>query len=282
MPEEKATSQNVPWATFLETSPPNVREEVSEFFTLYSGSWIVAQPDLQLHCSSENCGGSRFFAWRSDSVYVAVGWSQFFARYTCRNCQKASKVFAVGAHRPKGDSEDGVAVKFGELPEFGPPVPSRVISLIGPDRDMFLRGRRSENQGLGIGAFGYYRRVVENQKGRLIGEIAKVAARLGASPESMALLAKAEQENQFSRAVDSVKSAIPQALLIDGHNPLLLLHNALSKGLHAKTDEECLELATSIRVVLTELAERMSLALKDEAELKQALSKLLNAGEPNE
>ncbi len=49
----------------------------------------------------------------------------------------------------------------------------------------------------------------------------------------------------------------------------------LSEGLHAGTDKECLELATSIRVVLTELAERISQALKDEAELNQAVARLM-------
>lgn len=37
-------------------------------------------------------------------------------------------------------------------------------------------------------------------------------------------------------------------------------------------------MATSIRVVLTELAERISVALKDEAELKQAIGNLLKRG----
>ena len=57
--------------------------------------------------------------------------------------------------------------------------------------------------------------------------------------------------------------------------PLTLLHPALSEGIHAKTDEECLELATSIRVVLIELAERIAAALKEEAELKSAVSRLI-------
>ena len=47
------------------------------------------------------------------------------------------------------------ALKFGEFPAFGPPVPPRVLSLIGPDKDLFLKGRRSEIQGLGVGAFAY-------------------------------------------------------------------------------------------------------------------------------
>jgi len=63
--------------------------------------------------------------------------------------------------------------------------------------------------------------------------------------------------------------------LINGHNPLTLLHSALSDGIHAKTDEECLELATSIRLVLIELADRIATALKDEAELRTAVTKLL-------
>lgn len=50
-----------------------------------------------------------------------------------------------------------------------------MISLIGPDKELYLQGRRSESRGFGIGAFSYYRRVVENQKSRIIEEIAKAA-----------------------------------------------------------------------------------------------------------
>ncbi len=91
---------------------------------------------------------------------------------------------------------------------------------------------------------------------------------------------QAAQETQFSKAISMVRDAIPQVLFIDGHNPLTLLHNALSEGLHEKTDAECLELATSIRIILTELSERITLALKDEAELKQALSNLMRRSSP--
>jgi hypothetical protein len=164
--------------------------------------------------------------------------------------------------------------KFGENPPYGPPTPSRLISLIGPDRELFLKGRRSENQGLGIGAFGYYRRVVENQKNRIIEEIIKVAESLLMSPDTIAELRNAQKENQFSKAVQSIKAAIPQRLLITGENPLLLLHTALSRGLHGQTDEKCLELAQDIRLILVELSELLGQALKDERELKEAVSRL--------
>jgi hypothetical protein len=71
-------------------------------------------------------------------------------------------------------------------------------------------------------------------------------------------------------------------LIISGRNPLLLLHNALSDGLHRRSDEECLELASAVRVVLAELSDRLGQALKDEVELEKAVSKLANLPNPKE
>jgi len=156
-----------------------------------------------------------------------------------------------------------------------------MIKLIGPDRDGFLKGRRCENQGLGVGAFIYYRRVVENQKDRIIGEIIKVSEKIGAPEEKLKKLRASLQETQFSKAFNTSKDAMPESLLINGHSPILLLHAALSEGVHALTDEKCLELAGSIRVVLGELSERLSQALKDEAELTKALSTLMNKEKAN-
>jgi hypothetical protein len=98
---------------------------------------------------------------------------------------------------------------------------------------------------------------------------------VNADPESIAALESAQAETQFSRALASVKSAIPQTLLINGHNPMTLLHSALSEGLHDHSDEQCLEIASSVRVVLAELSERLAQALKDEAELNKALARLM-------
>jgi hypothetical protein len=100
------------------------------------------------------------------------------------------------------------------------------------------------------------------------------------TPEVQSVFEQAARETQFRKAVEDVKSVIPQELSIDGHNPLTLLHSALSQGLHANTEEQCLEMATSIRIVLTELSERISIALKDEVELKQALKTLMRRESP--
>jgi hypothetical protein len=262
-------------AEFLESTPPNSRTIVADLLSPHDNSypWKMNTPDIQLHCTSDLCSGTRSFRNADDTLVNKIA-SYNFVRYVCRNCESVSKTYALVLFA-KSD-RTGLALKLGETPAFGPHVPSRVITLIGPDRDLFLLGRRAESLGLGIGAFAYYRRVVENQKGRILKEIGRVAKRLGASSEKLKLFEKAETEAQFTKAIEIVKPAIPDSLLIGGQNPLTLLHSPLSEGLHELPDEKCLELATSIRVVLTELADRTSRALQDKKELDDAVSRLLN------
>lgn len=212
-----------------------------------------------------NRGDDDFEVSNSDNIFLTV---------RCRNCGSSRKTYALSVNIVEPGTKVEV-LKYGEQPEFGPQTPARLISLIGPDKELFHKGRRAENQGLGIGAFGYYRRIVENQKNRIIDEIIRAAKKLPGTDVLIADLDRAKQETQFSTAVAQIKHGIPQVLLIDGHNPLNLLHSALSEGLHTGTEERCLELATSIRVVMAELAERLSVVLKEHVELKDAVSKLM-------
>jgi len=265
----------LPFARFLESVGPDTTHYVGGLVEQNTNGHIVLQePEIELHC--ETCDGIRWFRCSDANRHYISGKLDFeFVAYVCKNCSKTQKTFALAVAKD-GIKRSGRVQKVGELPPFGPPTPARVMKLVGEDRELFLKGRRAELRGLGIGAFAYYRRVVEEQKGRIIKEIGKVAVKVKPSRETSELFAKAEAEAQFSTAIDLIKSAIPESLLIDGHNPVTLLHSALSEGLHAQTDEECLELANHIRVLLTELAERISIALKEEATLKTAVTRLLN------
>lgn len=265
---------------FFESVPPGrmvaVKNLGREVHSKYGISYQFLLPVLHLHCDTDSCNGIRFFEPTDSENVKPNGQDEHFITFICRNCRKTSKTFALWSFLNKKDM-NGKLFKFGEYPSFGPPTPAKVITLIGKEKDYFLKGRRSENQGLGIAAFAYYRRVIENQKNKIFDEIIRVSEKIGAEKELLDELASAKAETQFSKAVETVKHGIPQALLINGHNPLTLLHSALSEGLHAQTDEQCLELATSIRIVLTDLVDRISNALKDEAELNAAVGRLLKS-----
>ncbi|MHC1769019.1 MAG: hypothetical protein AB9869_32840 [Verrucomicrobiia bacterium] len=274
----KAEFPQVTTAEFLESHPPgqfvqltDIEEPESPNLEMY-----LRIPQLLLHCTSDCCNGPRFFRARQERQQLdSERETNLFLFYRCANCKTSEKVFAVSVSRAGNPI---IGYKFGEFPAFGPPTPARFIRLIQPDRELFLKGRQCENHGLGVGAFTYYRRVVEQQKNRVLREVRKVAERIGAKPEQLACLDQATEEIQFTKAVDMAKTAIPESLLISGQNPLTLLHSALSAGVHELSDETCLELATDIRVVLIELSERIAAALKDEAELDRAVSRLVNRG----
>ena len=176
-PTEVKRDAKVSLAVFLETSPPDTRVHVHDVAALNSQATLVLnEGDVRLPCDSEECEGKGRLGFEQiGTSYLKHGSANFvFATYFCRNCRMTTKTYALGVFlEDKGSS--GIVQKFGEVPAFGSDVPARVITLIGPDRDLFLSGRRAENRGLGIGAFAYYRRVVENQKGRIVEEMAKVA-----------------------------------------------------------------------------------------------------------
>ena len=285
--EQKTTSSAVKLGPieakeFFENVPPGVEAMVTGVpETLYGPPpnpyngprYVENLPDLVLHCSEKECGGFRLFQCETPFVVDPGKTQDAFILYRCKNCGFTFKTYAILAHR-QGSEKVVRMFKYGERPAFGPPLPSKLIELVRPEWDYFQKGRRVENQGLGIGAFSYYRRVIEDQKNRILDEIIKAATKLNAARDLIKELERAKIETQFTKALEGVKSSLPEQLMIASENPLLLLHDALSEGMHKETDEECLKKAGDIRVIMTELAERLSQALKEDSELKAAVSRL--------
>ena len=280
--EERKNREPILFSQFLESTPPSRTVAVAYIWSVYrnslKGPWLVlSKPNIDLFCEDEKCKGLRVF--RTSHFSDRPSTNEFtyeHVTYKCSNCMKTEKTYFIALKIDKKKEENGYAYKFGEMPPFGPRTPSKLISLIGPDREEFLKGRNCESQGLGIGAYAYYRRVVENQKNRILDEIIRAARKLSADDKTISALESAKGEKQFSKAVNLVKEAIPKALLISGQNPLTLLYAALSEGLHTSSDDKCLDAAHDIRIVLAELAERLGQALKDEAELNAAVTRLTN------
>jgi hypothetical protein len=261
---ESTEISSVSLEKFLETVPPGEAKRVADvrFLSAVNQLACLRIPQLNLYC--EECDGIRTFQC-SQSLEVApgAGVTDMFMEYICSNCGKYQKSFALRFSFPAGDDGFGDCIKFGEIPAYGSPTPNRLLNLFGGDRNQFLKGRRSENERLGFGAFAYYRRVVESHKDQILDEIIKVANEL--APGMVGKLEAAKAENEFLKAIDSVKDAVPQALFVNGHNPLALLHSAMSKGLRANNDKQSLEAAHDVRLALADLVERIDSALKAKA-----------------
>ncbi len=265
-------------AKFLETVPPGeFRRLPREFFPNDAhGRTVLEWPAAEFYC--HKCNGVRYAD--PDTSTISFGFDAGQERnsicdYHCRNCRTFLKRFAVVAYSPPAKPEGlGSIAKVGELPLFGPYVPTNVFQLLAEDVDAFQKGLRAEAQGLGIAAFAYYRRVVESQRTHIFDEIIAAAEHVGADSAMIERLKELRQHWRFQRSIDEVKDCLPQILLIEGQNPLELLHPVLSDSIHDRSDEEALEIASEIRLVLINLAERIALAKTQSDELKQAVGKL--------
>lgn len=284
-PESSSLPNDMDWREFLADYPPGTRAKVEGSLEASTNNRPkFSTPELQLYCDTGGCEGPSWCKGVARTVGLLFPapqhsevWDGLLV-YTCKRCNRELKTYAV---RFLGslcfpDEHLSEFAKMGEWPPFSFRTPSKVISLVGPDKELFLRGRKAEAGGLGIGAFAYYRRIIEDQKNRLLGEIVKVARRTNAPAVTITQLEDAISETQFSKAMDMVKDAVPQSLFIEGQNPLTLLHRALSRNLHGASDEECLKVAHNVRVILFEFAERLSQALRDQKELEESVNRLLN------
>ena len=267
----------VKFEDFLSKYPPGEAQAISNLGISRSphSTPILIKPRLKLHCPNSICSGVRFFdSYQTKKVPLSEKWTRIFLHYSCANCRTHSKIFAIMA-RWNTDIDEGEAIKVGEWPPFGPKVSARVISILGESKDLFLMGRRSEIQGLGIGALAYYRKVIENQKDHLIDEIIRVVRRTGSPGPQIEKLKSAKMEDKFKGAVELISDALPQTLLINGYNPLALLEQAISKGSYVNNDRDALKLATALRKILSELAERVVRALEDQTDLEEAVNYIL-------
>jgi hypothetical protein len=271
------------WKEFLESTPAyvgrrfeNLIHDLTPSSSAYT--WGGPSPRIQLYCEVDD--GVR---WCNPGGNVECSQHRtLFIQYTCRDCGRWSKTFALILDPEKLDPDSDVkptvltAIKLGEYPPFGSHLAKRLQDLLSKtDLELYRKGLRTEREGHGIGAAAYFRRVVDNQWKALVKKLRDAAEKLGTPREKLKVFEEALAQPQFSTAVDMLKDAIPAKLLIlDGRNPLTLLYRPLSVQIHHLSDEQCLQQAADIRVVLNETFDNISRVLRDDETLKAAVSRL--------
>lgn len=114
---------------------------------------------------------------QNSTIRVTESYQYFHLYYACKNCCETEKIISICIRiEDKNETEVVIAIKLGENPPFRPHVPRKLLNWFDKDEiELFKNGRRAENQGLGIGAFAYYRQLVEQQKDKLIDKIIEIA-----------------------------------------------------------------------------------------------------------
>jgi len=184
-------------------------------------------------------------------------------RYLCAKCGKIIRTFILMIW------EDGTMMKIGQFPAATCEIPKEISSLgdstIG---ELYSKGKISENQAYGIGAFAYYRRVVEGCIDELIDSIESIIP-IDKKQEYEELIKKVKKEKNAQKKIELVKDTIVDTA-IQG-NPFSKIYELSSIGLHQLSDAECLECAESLRDVLLYVVGETKHAKDKQEKLKTGL-----------
>lgn len=192
--------------------------------------------------------------------------------YLCTHCQNFERYFFI---KTGSDQQGSWLMKVGQFPSWEAQESPNIEKLLGQHASYYKKGLICESQGYGIGAFGYYRRIVEEIIDELLSEIADLLSGVDLEKYETALL-KTKETTVTAEKIELVKDLLPAILRPDGMNPLAALHSALSQGLHAESDEECLELSENCREILIFLVNQVSASKQSAKSFTTSMRKLLD------
>lgn len=247
----------------------------------------LPKPSINMHCS--HCLSRQTFNmineyWDDDKLgYTSTGPTghTFRLKYLCAGCSKTLILFYVefGQRIKKAGKEKQTKYwirKVGQNPPWKIDVDKGLESSLGDLSGLYKKGLVSESQSYGIGAYAYYRRVVEEVIDSLLDSITELMDKEEDKKKYLDTLEETKKEKNAESKIKLIKDLLPASLRPDNINPLDIIYSALSEGLHGKSDEECLEMADEIRKSLIFLVNQVLSQKETKKEFTASMRKLLD------
>jgi hypothetical protein len=197
------------------------------------------------YCSHEKCKAERPF--RRGTYQTGLGGLNpcygyiFTLLYTCTHCDSQFWCWVEA-------SEDELWIrKVGQLPPYDILVPPDLQNALGDDATLYKRAQICVSQSFGIAACSYLRRLLEDQITPLLQLVYEVRKAEG---EDVGGLSEILNEKVAEKKIRLANEVLPSSLEVPGDNPLELIYDKLSAGLHRQNEQECMEIATEASQIL--------------------------------
>jgi len=171
----------------------------------------------------------------------------------CQSCKtKIDFLIRSTSDKDWDKRQDGMTItiqKVGQFPSYEIGLNTALKKYLNDeDQSNYKKALVCLSTSYGIGAYAYLRRVIENEIKRIIQDIAGLdfdgAEYVRTAYEAFKV------DFQMSKLIDVVNKYLPGSLKELGDNPIRLLYEQLSGGIHEFTDEQCIEKAHYIDVLL--------------------------------
>jgi hypothetical protein len=231
-------------------APTVTLRQVLEDYPLYRawrGEWRVPG-SISRDCTE--CGKETTWKY-GGNLANSPGGSLKLPYYSCVDCGKDSVYFLIVV------LNNGRLMKAGQFPMPSVRVPKNIEKRLGASADFYKKALTSRNEGYGLGAVAYFRRVVEDKTNELVDVVADAAEAYGVPAADVEKIRAAKNEKTYEDKLKVAAHAVPEVLKPDGANPFQAMYDILSGGIHAQSEEECLQIADDVREIFDYLFDRL-------------------------
>ena len=220
----------------------------------------LEESNIEMFCKT--CKNDRTFKIH-DKNFGLLESRHFQSLYICTHCENDIQLFYL-----QSDIGNNRIRKVGQSPPISIKIDNELRTFLGDENIvLYNNGRRNEIYGYGIGAFVYYRRIIENKINDLLDLMKSIV-------DEPARIEEAIKTRRMEDKIQIVYNDLPEMLYVDGSNPLKLLYELLSGGIHGKTDQECAENAKVIRKAFDFLIKAMDNLRRQKEDYSAAIKEL--------
>jgi hypothetical protein len=241
---------------------------------IYTGAVVAKQVPRFLEIWCDNC--SLTTVWEAKFYEGESNNDGFNTKsYTCRNCGNREARYYFRWH--VGAASGSVFVKVGQYPPLEERVGESLKRMLdADDLKMYRNALKMRNFNMGIAAVAYLRRVVENRMNDMLDVLHETAVLHHADKQVLDRLKEAKAERRFATKADYAGDLLPSNLRPPGKpNPMAILHDLASAGLHGDSDEECVEVFDACRTTFEHVFSKMRIELDEARDYVKSMEKLV-------
>ena len=199
--------------------------------------------------------------------YGIITW----LNYKCASCNNFERDFFI-----EMNSEKEFLRKVGQVPPWDITIERELNSILGDFMKYYKNGLISESQGYGIGAYAYYRRIIEGIIDFLLDQIGNLLEKENEEEYKEALV-KTKETNNTQEKIKLVYDLLPPILNPQEFNPLKTIYGVLSEGIHGRSDEDCLTDAEILRETTLFLVKEVLRSKEERKQFTEKMRKLLKS-----
>jgi hypothetical protein len=260
---EQAKSPSDKQASDLKEKAPTAEDFITKWplYTPFPVDGRFDSPDrvsLQcLRCAKE----TTWLRGKEETYQLVEGGDGFYwVAYNCGLCESAqllvvyrnSEFKKVSGASPGSTRTVATKIrKIGQAPPLSVSIPPSLEKNLGATcAALYKKALVNRNEGYGLGAVTYIRRVVEDKTDELIEVVSQLAEAHNVESEIVGKIRAAKNERStYDNKLRIAATVLPASLVIDGVNPLGELYDLVSEGVHDLTEEECIAVADETKSV---------------------------------